>query len=187
MLGLDRVVLPSRPLGLVARFSQLQLQGPPSGQRLLERRVRARQRRLDGAGGQDTQDVALDRLVDAQPAERDAPSGTVVDLGAAAPVPGDMPLVPEYVTWSRRPQCPHRRRPAIRLGPRRTAPFTMSPFICALCPMSARFRSQTSQGIYGSWWSRTKAIHSSRSRRWPRVLCGTPSTIVVRVPVRPNT
>src|SRR5207244_9651529 len=46
----------------------------------------------------------------------------------------------------------------------------MSPFICALWAMSARFRSQMSQEIYGSWWSRTNAIHSARSRRCPRAI-----------------
>ncbi len=143
MLWLHDIILAPGSFRLVPRLPELQVHGPALGIHLVSRGGACGQGRFDGAGTEDPKDLALDRLVDAEAAKGEAPVGSVIEGCAPAAVPRDVPLGPRVGDMQAPATlpAPHRSSPGSRLDPRRTAPRTIRPFICALFATSARFRS----------------------------------------------
>ena len=94
MLWLDDIVLAPGPLGLVPRLPELQVDGPALRLHFVGCRGARGEGRFEIAGTEDPQDLALDRLVDAEAAEGQAPVSRVIEGGAPTAIPRDVPLGP---------------------------------------------------------------------------------------------
>jgi hypothetical protein len=70
VLRLDGVALPLRALRLVSGLAEFQLNGVADGLSLLGAGISGPTRRVDRAGREHAQNLAADRLIDAESAER---------------------------------------------------------------------------------------------------------------------
>src|SRR4029453_6169025 len=91
MLGLDGVVLPPCPLGLVTCLAELQFDGLTDGHPPLDAGLSKPTGRFDGPRRDDPQDLAPDRFIDPQSPEGDTAVGTMIERGPSAAVARDKP------------------------------------------------------------------------------------------------
>ena len=90
VLRLDRVVLPSRPLGLVPGLAELQLDRVADGGARLDASVGDPPGRLNRSRREDPQDLPADSLVDAESPEGDTPVGAMIEGRSLAGIPRDV-------------------------------------------------------------------------------------------------
>jgi hypothetical protein len=116
MLRLDDIILAPGPLGLVPGLPELQVDGPTLSIYCGGRGRARSQSRFDGTGTEDSQDLALDGLVDAEAAKGEAPSRPVIEGRTAAAIPGDVPFGPRVRDMQAAATLPTAEQPRKQTG-----------------------------------------------------------------------